>query len=79
MDQNKKTNDDEQGLTSDRWQTDYMCQEKEEVDSPTLKIASSQSIRGIEDYIKKCKERLITVTRNSTDRIKINRTAITRK
>ena len=34
------------------------------------------SKRGFEDYIKKNKERLVTVTRNNTDNIKINRTTI---
>ena len=46
---NKKTNNDAS--------TDYMCQEKkEEENSSALKIA----MRGLKDFIKKSKERLIT-------------------
>ena len=37
------------------------------------------SSRVLKDYFKKSKERLITVTRNGTDNIMINRTIITRK
>ena len=37
------------------------------------------SIRRLKDYIKKHRERLITVTRNNTDNTSINRTKITRK
>ena len=37
------------------------------------------SIQGLENYIKMSKERLITVTRSSTDNIKINRTSISWK
>ena len=41
-----------------------MCQEnKEEEDPPALKLAS---MHQYEDNIKKSKERLITMTRNST-------------
>ena len=51
---------------------DYMCQEKKEkVDLPTFQISMDTSIWG---DIKKSKEWLIKVTRNSTDNIKINRT-----
>ena len=37
------------------------------------------SIKRLEDYIKKCGERLITATRNNTYNTSINRTKITRK
>ena len=37
------------------------------------------SIQGLEDYIKKNKERLIIATRNSTDNININRRITTKK
>ena len=47
-----------------------MCQEKKEEEDSV-----DASIRRLEDYIEKCRERLITITRNNTD----NRTTITRK
>ena len=37
--ENKKNNDDAQGLTSNKTLIVNMCQEKEEEDSPILKIA----------------------------------------
>ena len=37
------------------------------------------SIQGLDIYIKKSKGRLITVTRNSTGNIKINKTTMIRK
>ena len=36
------------------------------------------SIRWLEDYIKKSKERLITATRNNPNNVRIKRTTITR-
>ena len=37
------------------------------------------SILKLEEYIKKCRGRLITATRNNTDNTRINRPEITRK
>ena len=36
-------------------------------------------IQQLEDYIHKCRERLITVTKSNTDNTRTNRTTITRK
>ena len=55
--------------------TDYMCQEKKE--DASIEDSVYASIRGLEDYIKKSKERLITLTRHSTNNIMINRRTIT--
>ena len=55
-----------------------MCQEgKRGLDS--IEDSKDASIQGLKDYIKKSKERLITVTRNRTENIKINGKTITRK
>ena len=49
-----------------------MCQEKKvEVNSPAF---VDTTIRQLEDYIKKGKERLITETRSNTNNRTINRT-----
>ena len=45
----------------------------------SIKDSDDTSIRRLEVYIKKSKERLITVTRNSRNCTKINITKITRK
>ena len=37
------------------------------------------SIQKVKDYIRKCRGRLITASRNNTDNTNINRTKITRK
>ena len=72
--EDKKTNNDAKGLTSERWET---VSRNEEGRGPTnIEDSVDASIPGLEDYNKKNKERLITATRNSTDNI--NRTAITK-
>ena len=57
-----------------------MCQEeKEDEDSPAMKIAWMHQLLGLKDY-KKEQKRLITVASNSTDKIRTNRIAtITKK
>ena len=66
--ENKKDNDNA------LHQTDYMCQEKKgEVDSPALKIAWMRQYDDSKTTKKKSKERLITMTRKSTDNIKIKK------
>ena len=45
----------------------------------SLEKSVGASIRSLEDFIKKCKRRLITATRNNTNNIKISRTNKTRK
>ena len=37
------------------------------------------AIQRLEDYIEKCRERLITATSNDTDNMKTNRMTMTRK
>ena len=44
-----------------------------------IKGSVNASIQGLEDYIEKRGEGLITATRNDTDNTKTNRTTITRK
>ena len=53
-----------------------VSKKEDEDNSPALKIAL---IQRLEDYIQKYRGRLITVTRNSIDNRRINRTIITRK
>ena len=45
----------------------------------SIQDSVSASIQRLEDYMKKRGGRLITVTRNNTDNISINRTKILRK
>ena len=44
-----------------------------------IEDGAETSIRQLEDYLKKNKERPITATRNNTDNTRINRTIITKK
>ena len=50
-----------------------------ETEFTTIKYSVDASIQRLNDYIEKCRERLITATRNNTDNTKPNRTEITRK
>ena len=45
----------------------------------SIKDSIDASIQRFKNYIKKCRGRLITMTRNNTDNTNINRTKITRK
>ena len=45
----------------------------------SIKDSVDTSIRRLEDYIKKSKERLIAATKNNTNRTRINRTTISQK
>ena len=58
--------------------TDYMCQAKEEEDAPAMKITRFINSTTRRRH-KKEQKRLITVTRNSTGNIKINRKTTTMK
>ena len=57
----------------------YMSRKEEGRGVASIKDGVDTSIRRLEDDITKSKERLFTVTTNSTGRVKINRTTITRK
>ena len=46
---------------------------------PSIEDSVDASIQRLEDYIEKRGERLITSTRNNTDKTRTNRTTITRK
>ena len=60
--------------------TDYMRHEKKEEEGlVALKNDFDASIQRIEDYIEKCRERLITANRNNAESMRINRTKITKK
>ena len=66
-------------LHSERWQTDNVSRKEGGRGLTSIEDSIDALIQGLKDCIKKCKERLITVTTNSTDTIKIKRTTITRK
>ena len=75
--ENKKTNDDAQVLRSrDDMDRRYVSKKTEEED---LFDSVDTSIRGLEDYIRKSKEILITVARNCTGDIKFKKATITWK
>ena len=44
-----------------------------------IQVSVDASIQQLEDYINKCRGKLITVTRNNTVNISIKRTELTRK
>ena len=73
--EDKKDNDYAHGHTSEWWHKQTII-EKKKRRKRTFQHASLQELK---DYIKKNKERLITVTKNSINNIKINRTTLTRK
>ena len=56
----------------------YVLRKKGRIDIASIEDSMESSIWRLKDYIKKIKERLITVTRNNTDSIMVNET-ITRK
>ena len=72
--EDKKVNDNALGLISERW---HMGQGGRELVS--IEYSVDGSTRSFEDDIKKGKGRLMTVTRNNTSNIKINRTTISWK
>ena len=76
--EDRKVDDDAQGLASKRWhkQTISLKKKEDEEYSTALTIAW---IYQSENYIKKSKERQMIVASNSTDNIKINRTTKCRK
>ena len=53
--------------------TDYMSQEKKEKD---IEDSVDASIQWLEDYLQKCEERMITVTRKNTANMGTNRAQI---
>ena len=57
----------------------YVSREKGRRGRISIKGSIDTLIRRLEDYIKKNKERLITVTRNNTSNKRMNRTIIARK
>ena len=57
----------------------YVSREEERRGLANIEDSVDASVWGREDYIKKTKERLITVPSNSIDSIRINRTTITKK
>ena len=58
-----------------------MCQKKKKGGGGLARIEDSinASIQRLEDYIRKCRRRLITATTNNTDNTSVNKTKITRK
>ena len=74
---NKKADDDVQGLTSERWHRQIMYVKKRRRRGlDNIEESAEASIRGLENYIKKNKERLITETNNCTYNMRTNRTTI---
>ena len=67
-----------QALHPRRLHTQTILVKKIEDDSPSLRIAWIYSMRKLKDFIKKKKERFITAMKNISDKIKTNRTKMTK-
>ena len=70
----KKVNDNVQGLTFKNWHRQYVSRKEKGREFSSIEDSVDASIWWLKDYIKKSKERLITVAHNSTDNTKKNRT-----
>ena len=83
--ENKKTNDDAQGLISERWHREtYVSRKEKRRGFASIENSVDTSIQGLKECIKKNRGRLISATKKqnktkNTDNKSVNRTKITRK
>ena len=67
--ENKKTDDDKLGFTSERWYRQTICVKRRRRKS--IEDSKGALIWGLESFIKKSKERLITVVNNNADNMNV--------
>ena len=76
--EDKKVDDDAHTLhLRDDMDRLYVLRKEGERGVASIEDGLDASIQGLEDYIKKNKEKLITAASNSSDNIRTNRTVIT--
>ena len=72
--ENKRVDDDVLGFIPERWPRQTIGVKKRKGRRTTIiEDSGNASIWGLDDYIKKSKDRLITVAGNSSDNIRANR------